>query len=585
MIHGKPDLEQITGPIIETNILTSPSTPDLRSESSNSNPVSGIGQSTSNNSSINQETNLSNETTTHTSVMTSFSSIVKATSSIKPATLIENSEVISTSGQYDEQLASLEVQKASFFNSQHFPSYYNIIFPGIDLNKDVNGNSVEREITQKIGPTKKISKVNRNTLLVQITSSKQITSIQQLKTVANHPITTSLDPHLSFAKAIVQSKVMSSMTEQELKEKLTSQGVINWVKLGQSSSHTYLLTFRSSEAPALIRLSSFQCVITKPYAPSPMRCKKCQKIGHTKNQCRSKTEHCRTCCQPDHATCDGTPFCINCGESHPPSSDECPHFLMRKRILHVQATQRIPFREAKAIIRVNYAQNQQQYNFDSVKLPTRNPTLESTNLNISSEDLNIITESPIITHEAPTPNLQQIQIEAEVHNSIETLVSSERTNNSVLDETSIASKTTLDVLSAVEGNHHNGEEEEEQEEEWQIVGRKNRKGRCEEKGVDGGRRRSTERRERGKDGRGSDRRRSESHNRPSGGLKLLSEYGNINNTPSQSRPRGQKRPQTEPLQDQQTTKQQKQIPVIETGITKTDTGSSQITSQMHPSEW
>ena len=88
------------------------------------------------------------------------------------------------------------------------------------------------------------------------------------------------------------------------KSRLTLQSITSWVRLGNKDTHKYFITFRSSTVPALIRLSSFQCVITNSYSPIPMRCKKGQKLGHTKNECRSKTEHCRTCSQPGHASCD-----------------------------------------------------------------------------------------------------------------------------------------------------------------------------------------------------------------------------------------------------------------------------------------
>ena len=110
-----------------------------------------------------------------------------------------------------------------------------------------------------------------------------------------------------------------------------------------------------------------------------MRCKKCQKLDHTMNQCRSKTEHCRTCSQPCHASCEESPFCVNCGEPHPPSSNDCPHYVMRREILSVQADKKITFREARGVIRVSYANDNRQYNFDSVKLPAQQtPTTDAT---------------------------------------------------------------------------------------------------------------------------------------------------------------------------------------------------------------
>ena len=194
------------------------------------------------------------------------------------------------------------------------------------------------------------------------------------------------------------------------------------MRLGQKDTHKYLITFRSSTVPALIRLSSFQCVVTNSYSPTPMRCKKCQKLGHTKNQCRNKTEHCQTC--------------VNCGESHPPSSNYCPHYVMRREILCVQADKKITFREARGVIRVS----NRRYNFDSVKLPAhQTPTTDATPCDVSPKraqatipadvlsvpqsqsplDLDEILPATPVQPTNTVSQIQQIHITADVHNYID----------------------------------------------------------------------------------------------------------------------------------------------------------------------
>jgi hypothetical protein len=61
--------------------------------------------------------------------------------------------------------------------------------------------------------------------------------------------------------------------------------------------------------------------------PNPLRCKRCQKIGHTANFC-SNEEVCANCGKPheDMTKCSAPPKCVNYNNNHPSSSPNCPKF-------------------------------------------------------------------------------------------------------------------------------------------------------------------------------------------------------------------------------------------------------------------
>ena len=187
---GFTDLEHPTGPSSENSLLTPRPTTDLGSDTS-STPQPGETTSQSNTSPLeNGATCILKKT--HEAAA-SYSKVTKSITPFKPSTLFiqkNNSKVIQTSGHYDDQQASLEVQSASFFNSQQYPEYFNITFPASDLSKDVSDARVENDIFHKLEPVQKILKVNKTTLLIQITSPKQVPLVLGLKALANLPVTT-----------------------------------------------------------------------------------------------------------------------------------------------------------------------------------------------------------------------------------------------------------------------------------------------------------------------------------------------------------------------------------------------------------
>jgi len=284
-----------------------------------------------------------------------------------------------TSGSRDEKIADLEVQPKSFFNTQHIAKFYNISFPGVDISKDVNVFQIEHDLYEKLGNNVKIEKQNRNTLLLEISTKRQADKIIKITTLAGQQVTVSLDPILSYSKGIVKSKTMTYLSEDELQNRLSSQGVTNVTRFKQQDPSSYpifLLTFKASSTPALIKLNQWHCELVEEYTPSPMRCKKCQKLGHTKNQCRNKEIVCERCATPHRGECSAPLLCINCGGQHAASSTECEHYIMRREILRVQYREKITFRKSKAKVRIQYASTNKQYNFETPNIESSSETTD-----------------------------------------------------------------------------------------------------------------------------------------------------------------------------------------------------------------
>merc|ERR1719394_2374937 len=84
-----------------------------------------------------------------------------------------------------------------------------------------------------------------------------------------------------------------------------------------------------------------------PYIPKPMKCHKCQRVGHTQKRCKG-TPRCKTCGEAPHGTCEKDPYCPNCKVAgHTGTSNECPILTKTKQILKHQAENGGTFAQAK----------------------------------------------------------------------------------------------------------------------------------------------------------------------------------------------------------------------------------------------
>ena len=114
--------------------------------------------------------------------------------------------------------------------------------------------------------------------------------------------------------------------------------------------NTAIITFRFPTPPKTMKMG-FERVKVQLYMPQPLRCFKCQRFGHHRENCKGD-EVCDRCGQPDHndSSCNNPVKCVNCCEKHTAFSKDCHVWQKEKEIQKVRTEQNISFPEAGKIV-------------------------------------------------------------------------------------------------------------------------------------------------------------------------------------------------------------------------------------------
>nr|XP_042908358.1 uncharacterized protein LOC122271394 [Parasteatoda tepidariorum] len=213
---------------------------------------------------------------------------------------------------------------------------------------------VQKTLEANIGNPKNVKQMPSGDLLIETNSNKQTASLLKLSELGNVKISVTSHNTLNISKGVISDKTLQSLPISEIIEGLSSQGVIDarhiTIKKGPEivTTQHIILTFNTSILPDDIKAGYRNCKV-RPYIPNPLRCFKCQKFGHSANNCRGK-ETCSRCSETGHTfkTCNQPEKCTNCSESHSANSCQCPRWKQEKQILNIKVMQNLSYFEAKS---------------------------------------------------------------------------------------------------------------------------------------------------------------------------------------------------------------------------------------------
>ena len=171
------------------------------------------------------------------------------------------------------------------------------------------------------------------------------------------PISVSAHRTKNSAQGVIFCADLEGMSNEDIADGLAEFGVMTARRILSKKNgavvptHSVVLTFNSVDLPKEVTVGYLK-VKVRPYTPSPMRCFRCLRFGHTRDFCKNRAT-CGRCAATDHTSSDCTAEtlrCINCDASQTPHDAfdlSCPELLREKEIMALKVSERLTFREAR----------------------------------------------------------------------------------------------------------------------------------------------------------------------------------------------------------------------------------------------
>lgn len=260
----------------------------------------------------------------------------------------------------------------------NFPRYH--VIHSVKADKKARGLSpflVAKCLKETIGPGYKATKLANGDLLLELRDRKQHEKLQNLVSFGDFPVTVTPHRTMNTSRGVVSDDDLKELTEKELLDGWSDQNVINVKRIrmrrdGKEIETKHLiLTFNSSVLPETIE-TGYVKIRVRPYIPNPLRCYKCQRFGHSSQNCRGRMT-CAKCSDTEHSseTCSNTPHCVNCNGEHAAYSRSCPSWKKEKEIVTIKVKENLSFKEARR--RVTYMPNNSYADVTRQGAPSQRP--------------------------------------------------------------------------------------------------------------------------------------------------------------------------------------------------------------------
>ena len=171
------------------------------------------------------------------------------------------------------------------------------------------------------------------------------------------PMSVSAHRTKNASRGVIYCEDLEDVSDDDIADGLAAFGVASARRIKSRKNgvlvptQSIVLTFDQVELPQEIPVGYVK-VKVRQYIPSPMRCLRCLRFGHTKLHCKNRPT-CSKCAASDHTgdDCTAEPRkCVNCGEDQTPHNafdPKCPALLREKDIVAIKYTEKVSFREAR----------------------------------------------------------------------------------------------------------------------------------------------------------------------------------------------------------------------------------------------
>lgn len=226
----------------------------------------------------------------------------------------------------------------------------------IDFNK-VSPFVIQKSMYGLIGETKNIKKI-KDGLLVETKSDAQTKRLMKVTRFADHAVTVLPHTTLNTSRGVIFCKDLLNCKEDEIKEELKELGIVKVERIKIKKDEqlidtpNHILTFSNPTLPKTIKVAMYNLEV-RPYIPAPIRCFRCQKLGHITVNCTN--EPLCPCGKPLHEgqPCENDPTCVNCNGNHSARYRGCPKYKTEQAIQRLRVTEKLTYFEAKKRVIIN----------------------------------------------------------------------------------------------------------------------------------------------------------------------------------------------------------------------------------------
>ncbi|XP_055585493.1 uncharacterized protein LOC129738332 [Uranotaenia lowii] len=212
-----------------------------------------------------------------------------------------------------------------------------------------------KKLIDNITPNVQISRYQGGALLLKTVDRFQAEKLKKQSKLCDQ-ISVKIEDHatLNTSRGTIFCSDLKMLKDDEILVELKSSHVIAIKRLQRKTpsgelvdTGAFVLTFDRSFLPSSIDVGFYKCQV-RTYIPPPMRCMKCLKFGHHKNDCLGK-RMCADCAELYHegTECLQKYKCIHCNGNHSALSRDCPKYVDEAEIQRIKVTEKISPREAR----------------------------------------------------------------------------------------------------------------------------------------------------------------------------------------------------------------------------------------------
>ena len=164
--------------------------------------------------------------------------------------------------------------------------------------------AIQKLLKCAVGDVANAKKLANGSILLEVVSKQQEKNALAMKMWVDIPI--SVTPHrsLNSSRGVIRCREFRDCDDTEVLDALRSQGVFEVKHIftkrngNNEPTNTFILSFNTPTPPKSVK-AAYMKVVVEPYIPNPLRCFKCQKFGHGKNNC-NRSAVCSKCGQEGH---------------------------------------------------------------------------------------------------------------------------------------------------------------------------------------------------------------------------------------------------------------------------------------------